>query len=109
MTVRLDPLTYLPEEMALGILTFLPIPEIARCAEVCKKWRRLASDNSLWEKMLPKAILEPGMNLREHVLKRVAKSPDEILAKMKGLVSGVQPNQGAKFVCFFLLIRTLKW
>jgi hypothetical protein len=36
------------EEVAMMIISFLPIDEIPRAALVCRRWARLARDSALW-------------------------------------------------------------
>jgi F-box and WD-40 domain protein 1/11 len=45
----MDIISYLPPELALHLLSFLDLPSILACLGVCKTWRRLASDNSVWK------------------------------------------------------------
>ncbi|XP_071952825.1 S-phase kinase-associated protein 2-like [Antedon mediterranea] len=41
----------LTDEVILSILKWLPIPSLLSCAGVCKRWRTLAYDDSLWRKI----------------------------------------------------------
>ncbi|XP_023868399.1 S-phase kinase-associated protein 2 isoform X1 [Salvelinus sp. IW2-2015] len=38
----------LPDELLLGILSCLPLQDLLRMSRVCKRWHRLAFDESLW-------------------------------------------------------------
>eukprot|EP01117_Protostelium_nocturnum_P000422 TRINITY_DN1048_c0_g1_i1.p1 TRINITY_DN1048_c0_g1~~TRINITY_DN1048_c0_g1_i1.p1 ORF type:complete len:430 (+),score=127.09 TRINITY_DN1048_c0_g1_i1:241-1530(+) len=42
-----DPITFLPPELGLYIFTFLNRKELARAAQVCRKWKELAYDRTL--------------------------------------------------------------
>nr|XP_054343040.1 S-phase kinase-associated protein 2 isoform X3 [Pongo pygmaeus] len=39
----------LPDELLLGIFSCLCLPELLKVSGVCKRWYRLASDESLWQ------------------------------------------------------------
>ncbi|XP_074546684.1 S-phase kinase-associated protein 2 [Halichoeres trimaculatus] len=39
---------HLPEELLLRIFLYLPLPDLLRLSSVCKRWHRLAFDESLW-------------------------------------------------------------
>ncbi|XP_060935382.1 S-phase kinase-associated protein 2 [Limanda limanda] len=39
---------HLPDELLLKLLLFLPLQELLRMSTVCKRWRRLVFDESLW-------------------------------------------------------------
>lgn len=39
---------HLPEELLLGVFLYLPLPDLLRMSSVCKRWHRLAFDESLW-------------------------------------------------------------
>ncbi|KAJ7987126.1 hypothetical protein DPEC_G00335520 [Dallia pectoralis] len=38
----------LPDELLLGILSYLPLKDLLRMSRVCKRWHRLSLDESLW-------------------------------------------------------------
>lgn len=39
----------IPDEISIAIFRYLDLKELAKLAEVCKKWRILSSDDSLWK------------------------------------------------------------
>jgi hypothetical protein len=43
-----DPFAALPHALALALFALLPVDQRLRCAEVCRGWRALLSDASLW-------------------------------------------------------------
>jgi hypothetical protein len=43
-----DPFAALPHSLALALFALLPVDERLRCAEVCRGWRALLSDASVW-------------------------------------------------------------
>ncbi|VDP30640.1 unnamed protein product [Schistosoma mattheei] len=44
-------ITRLPEKIMLQIFSHLSHPELCNIARVCKMWRRLAYDHSLWQSL----------------------------------------------------------
>ncbi|XP_074612509.1 S-phase kinase-associated protein 2-like [Acropora palmata] len=61
--------TLLSDEIILSVFQHLPKKTIVKCAQVCKHWKRLAYDESLWRCVdMTKANLFPG--LLGKVLKR---------------------------------------
>jgi F-box and WD-40 domain protein 1/11 len=49
-----DIISLLPPELALHLLSFLDLPSILACLGVCRTWRSLASDNSVWRGLFEK-------------------------------------------------------
>lgn len=45
-----DPFCRLSNELLLRLFSLLPRQSLARCARVCRRWRHLASDESLWRR-----------------------------------------------------------
>lgn len=43
----------LPPEVIINIFSFLPIPDLLRCSEVCQKWSQFVYDPSLWRNIYP--------------------------------------------------------
>ncbi|XP_064477118.1 S-phase kinase-associated protein 2-like [Ornithodoros turicata] len=57
-----DHFSDLSDETILEVFKWLPKPVLARCAAVCKRWMRLALDESLWRKLdLGKKHIGPGV------------------------------------------------
>ncbi|CAB4004719.1 S-phase kinase-associated 2 isoform X2, partial [Paramuricea clavata] len=54
------------DEIILGIFSFLAKKNLCVCAKVCKKWRSLACDKSLWQ-----SLDLTGLTLREDVLQHL--------------------------------------
>ncbi|KAG8821990.1 hypothetical protein FRC17_009689 [Serendipita sp. 399] len=55
--IRLDPFSVFPPEISLRILAYLDAISLGRAAQVSRKWRRLADDDTLW-----KGICEQHIN-----------------------------------------------
>uniref|UniRef100_A0A4W5Q453 S-phase kinase-associated protein 2 n=1 Tax=Hucho hucho TaxID=62062 RepID=A0A4W5Q453_9TELE len=53
----------LPDELLLGILSCLPLQDLLRMSRVCKRWHRLAFDESLWHSvdLVGKAQLDQAL------------------------------------------------
>ena len=50
------------DEVILAIFRWLPKFMLARCAQVCQRWKRLACDESLWRRLdLGSKSLKPGV------------------------------------------------
>ncbi|MCL4127097.1 UNVERIFIED_CONTAM: hypothetical protein GTU68_007949 [Idotea baltica] len=57
-----DKFNKLIEEVVLMIFKWLPKYMLARCAQVCKRWKRFAFDESLWRRLdLGSRTLNPGV------------------------------------------------
>lgn len=46
-----DTFSRLPDEVILSIFKWLPKSTIAKCAQVSKRWKRLAHDEALWRRL----------------------------------------------------------
>nr|CAD7429259.1 unnamed protein product [Timema monikensis] len=56
-----DAFSKLSDEMVLTIFRHMPKKSLVRCAFVCKRWRRIAYDESLWSRLdLSLRTLRPG-------------------------------------------------
>nr|CAD7202636.1 unnamed protein product [Timema douglasi] len=56
-----DAFCKLSDEMVLTIFRHMPKKSLVRCAFVCKRWRRIAYDESLWSRLdLSLRTLRPG-------------------------------------------------
>ncbi|KAI0230577.1 S-phase kinase-associated protein 2 [Lamellibrachia satsuma] len=52
----------LSEEIILSIFKWLPKPVLVRCARVCKRWNRLAFDETLWRRLdLANKVIKTGV------------------------------------------------
>ncbi|KAI1791707.1 WD40 repeat-like protein [Ganoderma leucocontextum] len=47
--LKLDVVGLLPTEVALHVFSYLPYQSLLTCAHVCRRWRVLADDQSLWK------------------------------------------------------------
>ncbi|XP_061732773.1 S-phase kinase-associated protein 2 [Nerophis ophidion] len=55
----------LPEELILRILLFLPLRDLLRTAVICKRWHRLAFDESLWQSVDLEGKTNMGLALQQ--------------------------------------------
>ncbi|XP_020851499.1 S-phase kinase-associated protein 2 [Phascolarctos cinereus] len=52
----------LPDELLLGIFSYLSLPDLVRVSGICKRWHRLSFDESLWQTLdLAGKHLLPGV------------------------------------------------
>uniref|UniRef100_A0A3P9NGW8 S-phase kinase-associated protein 2 n=1 Tax=Poecilia reticulata TaxID=8081 RepID=A0A3P9NGW8_POERE len=54
----------LPDELLLRICGCLPLPDLLRASAVCRRWRRLALDESLWVSVDLEGLTQTGPALR---------------------------------------------
>lgn len=45
------PIDILPDELMIGIFELLPIEDLVKCEEVCRRWRKVARDPTLWRRI----------------------------------------------------------
>uniref|UniRef100_A0A3B5KTT7 F-box domain-containing protein n=1 Tax=Xiphophorus couchianus TaxID=32473 RepID=A0A3B5KTT7_9TELE len=55
---------HLPDELLLWICGCLPLPDLLRVSAVCRRWRRLALDESLWVSVDLEGLTQTGPALR---------------------------------------------
>ncbi len=51
----------LPIELCLGVLSYLPLVDLARASQVSRSWYALSNDNSLWRRHFEEFFLETGV------------------------------------------------
>ncbi|XP_066472953.1 S-phase kinase-associated protein 2 [Tiliqua scincoides] len=52
----------LPDELLLGIFSYLSLTELLKVSQVCRRWHRLSIDESLWQTLdLAGRSLQPGV------------------------------------------------
>uniref|UniRef100_A0A3Q3G9T6 S-phase kinase-associated protein 2, E3 ubiquitin protein ligase n=1 Tax=Labrus bergylta TaxID=56723 RepID=A0A3Q3G9T6_9LABR len=56
---------HLPEELLLRILFYLPLQDLLRMSRVCKRWNRLAFDESLWHSVDLEGLTHMGVALQQ--------------------------------------------
>ncbi|KAF7725610.1 hypothetical protein EC973_009488 [Apophysomyces ossiformis] len=54
--LRIDPINVLPTEICIKIFTYLDAQSLCAAAQVSKRWRTLADDDSLWHRMCEQHI-----------------------------------------------------
>ncbi|XP_068624869.1 F-box/LRR-repeat protein 7-like [Battus philenor] len=50
----------LPNELLLSVFKFLPLETLLSCENVCRRWRKLARDPSLWKNLVVVYSRQPG-------------------------------------------------
>ncbi|XP_005091874.1 F-box/LRR-repeat protein 12 [Aplysia californica] len=77
-----DKINQFPEALVLEILRYLPVKERCIAGRVCKRWRRIVSDNSLWRHV---DLLQYRLDLpRMWKVLRAHFSPCLLTMKVKG-------------------------
>ncbi len=97
-----DPTAVIPKCVFLKILSELDIAELSRCAQVNKRWNRLAEDPSLWNCLLEIANQNnlSGQTVGVKELKSLfVKSVDKMLGHFGKFIGEIQENQTGKFTC----------
>ncbi|XP_070781276.1 S-phase kinase-associated protein 2 [Enoplosus armatus] len=56
---------HLPDELLLKILFYLPLQDLLRMSTVCKRWHRLAFDESLWHSVDLEGLTHTGPALQQ--------------------------------------------
>ncbi|XP_019851981.1 PREDICTED: F-box/LRR-repeat protein 13-like [Amphimedon queenslandica] len=46
-----DPISLLPLDIAIKIFSYLGVPSVCRCAQVCRAWKDMSEDARLWNKV----------------------------------------------------------
>uniref|UniRef100_A0A1A7WY74 S-phase kinase-associated protein 2 n=2 Tax=Iconisemion striatum TaxID=60296 RepID=A0A1A7WY74_9TELE len=64
-------LDHLPEELLLRIYSCLPLHDLLRVSGVCRRWHRLASDESLWHSVDLEGLTHMGPALQQVLRTRV--------------------------------------
>lgn len=82
------------DELILAVFRWLPKFMLARCAQVCRRWKRLAFDESLWRRLdLGGKTLNPGVVgrviLRGSCILRLAKAEVNKLVNIHFLILNI--------------------
>uniref|UniRef100_A0A673B8Z5 S-phase kinase-associated protein 2 n=2 Tax=Sphaeramia orbicularis TaxID=375764 RepID=A0A673B8Z5_9TELE len=84
---------HLPDELILRILCYLPLQGLLRVSVVCKRWNRLAFDESLWHSVDLEGLTHMGPALQQ-VLKtgvRRLRCPRAFVEELHFISSGLVP------------------
>ncbi|XP_013194048.1 F-box/LRR-repeat protein 7 [Amyelois transitella] len=57
-----DEFKTLPDELIISIFKLLPLDSLLACEEVCKRWKKLAQDASIWRSILIVYSGKPGQS-----------------------------------------------
>lgn len=69
----------LPDETYVQIFSYLGIKDLLNCQLVNTSWRRIASDNCLWKRLVPSADGLPSHNIQEHMIAHMGNSNEAII------------------------------
>ncbi|XP_033502266.1 S-phase kinase-associated protein 2 isoform X1 [Epinephelus lanceolatus] len=81
---------HLPDELLLRILFYIPLQDLLRMSVVCKRWHRLAFDESLWHSVDLEGLTHMGPALQQ-VLKygvRMLRCPRSFVEEMHFMGTG---------------------
>jgi hypothetical protein len=99
-----DPFAALPLALALALFSLLPVDQRLRCAEVCRGWRAVLSDASLW------------LRLDLSAASGVARASDALLRAAAKRAAGAckrwfSPTAACRFTLYVLWPRrtALRW
>lgn len=69
----------LPDENYVQIFSYLDIRDLLNCQLVNTSWRRIASDDCLWKRLVPSADALPPHNIQEHMIAHMGNSNQAII------------------------------
>lgn len=94
---------FLPYDVNLLIFSCLNHHDLAKCCEVSKQWKKLASTNSLWQKLFSNLDLPEGTNVKAYVATHCVRTNDEIEERLQQLLQKMNEEDSALFTCLFPL------
>jgi hypothetical protein len=97
----------LPDEISTEILSYLDIPSIGNCSQVCRRWNFLTQKDELWTdiaKLTFKAttgsiIPSTAKNSVQNLFSSYVRSNDELLNRIRAFLNKTRLGQNAKFTC----------
>ncbi len=93
----------LPEECIFGIFSELDQKSLAKCGQVCQKWKRIANDDQLWKSFFPNFDFPQGVSPKSFIAK--CKNPIESVEKLKKrielFINNSPLSEERLFVCEF--------
>ncbi len=101
MSVGLFPNADLPPECDLAIFSYLGAQDLGRCCQVCKEWRKLASDGTLWKRLFPGKVFPSGVNAKEFINRHTVISKDEVVEHIQEFINIIPLHKKGIFTCLF--------
>jgi hypothetical protein len=96
---QIDPLTFLPEEVSMHILSYLKPSDLAGCNQVSKKWNRFSNDDNLWKMIfsdLP--YLKSKEDAKNYFMTHIKVNSMEILIEKIKLFFDTHKNNNEKII-----------
>ena len=101
MSINLDNITILPEELNYKIFSFLDPISLGNCCQVSKKYNELASHDNVWKDMFPNVSFPSGISVKKYIDSHAVISIDEIAKSIEKFVDNSVFNQIATFSVSF--------
>jgi|GEM_PF-1555457 len=108
MCINTDPVTSIPKECTLQILSYLDAQQLGQCCQVSSKWHKIVSEDSLWRQLLSEIAISPNMSAQEYVRNHAVKSTREVIQRIQEFANNIQLNQKGVFTCFFPFLPACK-
>lgn len=102
--MSLDPMSVLPRQIGLTVLSYLNIQNLGTCCKVSKSWNLLASDNALWG-IVSKGIFSETIqadnikNFLKTYHDQCLVSSDELIDRAEAFVNKLSVDQNSRFRC----------
>ncbi|XP_037091352.1 S-phase kinase-associated protein 2-like [Pollicipes pollicipes] len=90
-----DPFCRLSDEIMLKIFGLLSKSMLVRCGRVCRRWRQLAFDETLWRPRRPATAAYPGGDIHAY-LQRTSESAERHALRLEAGVPG--PEHGCRLL-----------
>jgi hypothetical protein len=88
-------------DIAFEIFKYCDAQTLGQCCKVNNDWKKIASDERLWKKILPELEIPQGMTIKQFIDSRGVKSKDEVAQRAQEFFDKIQRNQKGIFVCLF--------
>ena len=96
--LKIDFLSALPDELGLKILCYLDTDSLCKAAQVSQKWRQLADDESIWQKMcaqhIDRTCIKCGWGLPSTKRKRLRTTKQQTQLLVDGGINNWSSNIG---------------
>ena len=101
MSINLDNITTLPEELNYKIFSLLDPISLGNCCQVSKKYNELASNDNVWKDMFPNVSFPSGISAKKYMDSQAVTSFDGIFQRIKKFSTQFFPDKVFKFNVLF--------
>jgi hypothetical protein len=104
--MSIDPITALPVDAYLNVLSYLNKPELAKCCTLSSIWNRASNDKELWRELAKRtfkgALQVPCEKnfLKRHAYQQI-NTNDKLIEQIEAFLKQIQVGEKVKFICFF--------